>query len=108
MHLGHCGTIFRTRIQPVQNQSLNHPFGIGQVLRAVIFKSSESLGVEAIRPLDGPSSPWQKSRGRRLRLWLGLFVVGTQRISFNTPRSSASIPSQIRGASPRGTFATGC
>lgn len=53
MHLGHCGTIFRTRIQPVQNQSLNHPFGIGQVLRAVIFKSSESLGVEAIRPLDG-------------------------------------------------------
>ncbi len=31
-----------------------------------------------------------------------------QRISVNTRRCSASIPSQIRGASPRGTFATGC
>ena len=55
-----------------------------------------------------PSSPWQKSRGRRLRLWLGLFVVETPRISINTRRFSASIPSQSRGASPRGTFATGC
>jgi len=53
MYLGHRGTIFHARIQPVQYQCLNDPFGIGQVLRAIIFKSSEGLGVEAIRPLDG-------------------------------------------------------
>jgi len=43
-------------------------------------------------------------------LWilLGLFVVETPRIFFNTRRFSASIPSKIHGASPRGTFATSC
>jgi hypothetical protein len=53
MHLSHCGTLSRARIKPMQYQGLNDPFGIGQVLRAVIFKSSEGLVVEAIRPLDG-------------------------------------------------------
>jgi hypothetical protein len=39
---------------------------------------------------------------------LGLFVVETPRISSNTRRFSASIPSKIRGATPRGSSATGC
>jgi hypothetical protein len=50
--------------------------------------------------LAGPNrliSPWRNPRGRRLRLLLGLFVVETPRISSNTRRFSASIPSKIRG-----------
>ena len=43
-----------------------------------------------------------------MRLSLGLFVVETPRIWVNTRRFSASIPSEIRGAAPRGTFATDC
>jgi hypothetical protein len=55
------------------------------------------------------SSLWQKLRGRCLRLWAGFFVVETrsylsQYCFVSTPR----IRDQIRGASTRGTFATGC
>jgi len=55
--------------------------------------SSRFAGTPCLRR----SSPWQKSRGRRLtstssvesRLWLGLFVVKTPRISFNARRFAA-------------------
>ena len=52
MFLGHRPAYLRIGFQPKENQGLNDPLGIGKMLRAVIFKSSESLGVEAIRPLD--------------------------------------------------------
>jgi hypothetical protein len=52
MYLSHRGPLFHIRIQPVQYQRFDYPFGVCQVLRAIIFKGSERLAVEAIRPLD--------------------------------------------------------
>jgi hypothetical protein len=52
MQLRHSGTLFCFRIQPVQYQRLYNSLWIRQVLRAIIFKSSEGFVVEAIRPLN--------------------------------------------------------
>jgi hypothetical protein len=52
MYLSHCGTLFGTRIQPVEDQSFYDPLRIGQMLSAVIFKGAKSLIVKAIRPLN--------------------------------------------------------
>ena len=35
MYLSHCGTLFGTRIQPVEDQSFYDPLRIGQMLSAV-------------------------------------------------------------------------
>ena len=53
-------------------------------------------------------SPWRNCRGLRLCLSRGLFVVEAPRIAENTHRFSASIPREIHGATPRGSFTTGC
>jgi hypothetical protein len=53
MFLGDCRTCLRIGIKPMKNDRFNHPLGIRQVLRAVIFKRLEKFGVEAIRSLDG-------------------------------------------------------
>jgi len=55
------------------------------------------MDVERAEKTKKRSSPRQKSRGRRLRLWLGFSLVEKLRvILINTRRFSASIPSQIR------------
>jgi hypothetical protein len=53
MFLGDCRTCLGIGIEPVKNDGFNHPLGIRQVLRAVIFKRLEKFGVEAISSLDG-------------------------------------------------------
>ena len=52
MYLSHSGTLFGTRIQPVEDQSFYDPLRIGQMLSAVIFKGGKSLVVKAISPLN--------------------------------------------------------
>ena len=51
MYLSHGGTLFGTRIQPMQDQSFYDPLRIGQMLSAVIFKGGKSLVVKPISPL---------------------------------------------------------
>ena len=85
------------------------------IQRATVRRNQAGIG-DAVQILkrgrfrlrNALSSPWRNSRGRRLCLSRGLFVVEAPRITTNTHRFSASIPREIHGASPRGSFATGC
>jgi hypothetical protein len=53
MLLRHCRPRGRIGIQPMKNQCLYHALGIGKMLRAIVLKRVEDLGVEAICSLDG-------------------------------------------------------